>query len=651
MAAHIGTEARLQRLRHVLRSVRNQDVQREEADFVFALSWSAASPEMADRVQRFLDEDGILASPCPPDLSTRRERLSAAHGDGCADCSAREQDFKAEGESRNCDCQIAPAGTGSETQAPTPSAQANVALAASESASSGPTMHGVRQHARHSQFQHLRAALGVAEATVRRRLQRHPAACDAAAPRSAFDSESTPSSSSTSPAPTASSTWVVFGDDDDIWHPSRVSEYVRAARSHPILPGVGVFATTARVNCRGDRKVTDAELPNSPDEVDKFLRSGRGSRMENEDACKTWRSRLRANGNQAGLLAVPDELCLEYFDLCPRLRLVKEFFRTAPDDLVRHRYCDLCFNEFLSSYTRKGKEMGLEVSFLEPRCWMLFYATPIPDTAAWQRSVEGRAGDADDASGAAVIDVNNGHMSSSVNVEPAEFELARRVLDDFRHYESGIPVGRLARYWAAFRNTLEVYFMRKVGCKMDQRLFDAFVFLAVNGSFFRFSDVVGRMAQTKIDSAARMMYYVGQGYAKVVARRLNVGVLWHKPNVFLQPPTDDERYYEVTYAPSYGYGGLGYPPGSPFGHVGVPPWKQHAPTFGAFGSYGKGGKGTNPYGKGVGKAPFSAYKPHGGAGFGLGHGIGKGGGGSGAKPWGPPIAAAQPPKAATAPWP
>lgn len=217
-----------------------------------------------------------------------------------------------------------------------------------------------------------------------------------------------------------------------------------------------------------------------------------------------------------------------------------EFFARTPESVVGHRLCDLRFCEFLRSYPHRGLEAGLVVSLFQPNCWMLFYATAVPDAARWERSVEaaehGGAGQSPSSarSCAPDIDVNCGHMSSSLEVGPAELELAERVLSEFRLYEASMTTSRLARYWAAFRGTMETHLIRRCQDKLDQRLFDVHVFVAVNSSFFRFSDWLERMPdQPRAEAACRMMYYVGQGFAKAIASSLGVSVLWVQPGIFI----------------------------------------------------------------------------------------------------------------------
>jgi len=452
---------------------------------------------------------------------------------------------------------------------------------------SGVSMVAVRQHEKHSQFQHLQAALALAEETLRPRLLAEPT------------------------AGARHSVWVIFGDDDDIWHRQRVAEYVRAMRAHPTLDGVAIFVTVARANCQYDKRLSDRDLPFEDTKIEQFLRSGKGTRMDKTDFCVDWRKRVKAEGGRACFLQVPDELTLEYFDFCPRLRVLREFFDTTSPDLLPHRYCDLRFNEFLRLYPYKGREVGLEVSFFFPECWMLFYATPVPEDQQVINNIE-RAGEAG-------VDINNGHMSTNYEVEPADSELATRVLEDFQQYDRSMMHARLARYWAAFRNSVEVYIVRHAGEKIDQRLFDLIVYISLHASFFGFCDKLARLPDARAAAGYRMMEYIGQGYAKAVGRKLKVRVLWHKPNVFLEPLMDDGAAAEdvEAYTPQ-GPHGFGL-----HGHAGLSgPGFHHGPGGrGIPGHQLPGlGLGSQGLGRGAGRGT-----PGGLGGLQPAHGFGRGG--------------------------
>lgn len=130
------------------------------------------------------------------------------------------------------------------------------------------------------------------------------------------------------------------------------------------------------------------------------------------------------------------------------------------------------------------------------------------------------------------------------------------------------------------------------------------------------------MSHNQVEAACRMMHYIGQGYAKGVAKTLHVAVLWHKPNIFLTPPAEDQMYFEPPaysttmppWQPTYSsYGG-----GSSYGMPASPWWKS-APGSG-FSAGGASYKGKG-YQKGSGKG---ALPGKGSAAQGMPPGSGKG---------------------------
>jgi len=386
------------------------------------------------------------------------------------------------------------------------------------------TRYAVEQSEPHSQFQHMLKGLAIAEAELR---ERRRAAPDKIGKRSV---------------------WVMFGDDDDLWHSMRVAEYVNAIQTHPMLDGVGVFSTSTRANIKEGRRVAEDDMPNTVWEVDRFMALGRGARLDNHDSHRAWRHKLCEAGDDADLLPVPDLLPQEYFDFVPRLRIFHEYFTVIAPEIVAHRYCDLRLLEWLRVYPRSGKELGLEMSFFDPNpeCWMYFYACVPVDDRKWERVLEGE--DAQTKGSSATIGIA-GHMSSEIKLEQTEWELAEKVCSDFQAFEAGITVERLARYWAAFRNEMELVLMPRHRCKMDQRVFDGFVWLTVNQSFGKFAQKVNQLPEWKIKQAADMVYKKGQQFSKTMAQRFEVTVIWHKPHEFLGPePTvqqDDYMYDDV----------------------------------------------------------------------------------------------------------
>jgi len=431
------------------------------------------------------------------------------------------------------------------------------ALDAFSAAREGKTTVIVRQKERHSQFQHFAAAL----AAIERRLSERRAGAS------------------------SSSIWLIFGDDDDLWHSKRVAEYVQAIRRHSILDAVAVFATTTRVNM-GQEKLSDEDVPKTEEEVDNFIAIGRGKRTDLEEPSREWFKRLRAAGDNAATVPYQDDLGMEYFHLCPRLRVVQEFFATTSKNILAHRYCDLRFAEYLLSYPRFGHEFGLEVSWFEPTCWMYFYACPQAAEGQWDKSIECQE---DEVSNFPPESVGiQGHMATEVKVEKADVEMAGRSVSDFKSYDAGISQQRLTRYWAAFRNYMELSIIPRHKGVLDQRVFDGCIYMAVNNSFGQFAEKVMQMPSSRGERAARMMFKAGQDFAKILAKTFEVGVLWHFPDQFMEPTIEDQDWANQQNAmPNYPaqpqymlspqphnpglnpwkapFGKQGYP-GQPFGH-------------------------------------------------------------------------------------
>mmetsp|Transcript_133031 Transcript_133031/g.413647 ORF Transcript_133031/g.413647 Transcript_133031/m.413647 type:complete len:299 (+) Transcript_133031:233-1129(+) len=260
-----------------------------------------------------------------------------------------------------------------------------------------------------------------------------------------------------------------------------------------------------------------------------------------------------------------------------------EFLSTTSQELLSHRYCDLRYNEFLRLYPFKGGEMGLEIRFFFPEPWMLFYATPIMADDHVKRIVE----QADDTS----VNINNGHMSANYAVDGADEELGKRALPDFTHFDSSVSKGRLSRYWAAFRNSVENYIIRHAGEKIDQRLFDLIVYISLHSSFFKFKERLDTMPDAKAFAGIGMMELIGQGYAKAISRRLDISVLWHRPTMVLAPaqPEAEEQVGQAPVPPATLFGQTFPSPG----HHGYPGHQGHA-----FGGPHHGLSGASPFAHG-----------------------------------------------------
>jgi len=274
-------------------------------------------------------------------------------------------------------------------------------------------------------------------------------------------------------------------------------------------------------------RVPDSEMPATEREVDDFLASGRGFRFDEEQPYKGWMERACNAGTDEQAHMWTEEVPFEYFELCPRLRILREFFaRTAPE-VVAHRYCDLCCAQFLLAYPRQGREAGLEVSFFAPGCWMYFYACAGLNEWQLQRSIE-RPEDA----GSVGL---GGHMATEVAVQSTDVQLAVRAGGELEELAPGLTQEKLARHWAAFRLLMEIQLVRYHEYTLDQRVFDALVHVALRSSFAGFLRQVSRLPAARAARAEALVCRRGQECARGLARSLGVYILWHRPGCFIQP--------------------------------------------------------------------------------------------------------------------
>jgi len=276
------------------------------------------------------------------------------------------------------------------------------------------------------------------------------------------------------------------------------------------------------------------KMPATAAEVNEALARLDLQRMDRTEKCEAWRKALRSAGANAASLPLRLDLPLEYFDFCPRLRILHEFFHAASPALLAHRYCDLRFDEFLETYPSSGQEMGLEVSFFdpEPHCWMYFYAhAGVSDLAlgvsidCWDEQVN-------------FVGANDGHVSSKVEVEPCDTHMAHLAWPEFRTYEDlGMTQRKLAKYLATFRNVMEITLARSYSRKLDQRVLDGFVCYAVKNSFERF---LRRVDPDQRVQVKEMVCKACQRFTVSLAVDFQVGVLWHdRSRVFV--PEDDSK--------------------------------------------------------------------------------------------------------------
>jgi len=477
MAVHITTESRLSKLRRTLKSIEHQELPASGVEFVVAVSWYASSPELSVAVQDVLEEFAAARSNLNvPDLlgQSLREQTGPGH--------------------------------------------------------SGDIQHGhgavtvlTRQSERHTQFQHMRAALARVEAQLRQ--QWHI--------QSGLEGER--------------SIWTIFGDDDDIWHPRRVAEYAHAIQTHKTLETVAIFATTARADVKipwkaGEKAVTDIQMPCTADEIDTFLSSNLGQCLHKQEPCKEWSAALKAAGGDAALLPVREDMAMEYFNFCPRLRVLHEFFSSTSDTVIAHRFCDMRLCEFLVTYARWGHELGLTVSWFSPACWMYFYANAGTDMDKYEEMLEG-PDEGDIAPG--LIGAELGHVSTTIPLENSDIELAGKVCGELQVYDAALKPSRLARYIASFRNNIVLELVRRHTRTLDQRILDYFIFMFAMESFGKFADTLYKRNPNWNSIAAKKMFKICQGIAKAEMQALDVTVLWHKPDSFMMPDLDNSNQDEL----------------------------------------------------------------------------------------------------------
>ncbi|KAJ1617177.1 hypothetical protein T492DRAFT_1101723 [Pavlovales sp. CCMP2436] len=146
--------------------------------------------------------------------------------------------------------------------------------------------------------------------------------------------------------------WVIFGDDDDLWHPLRAHSVVklfeRSRAEHSI--SALVFAETSRATLAGGQA-----RARSPAEVDALLASGKcwkdktvGDWSVNDSMGDDARPALDAGPKAADWSKGGG---FEYWQLVVRLRTLSAFFadETAAA-LLKYHFCDVAFSRYVRFY-------------------------------------------------------------------------------------------------------------------------------------------------------------------------------------------------------------------------------------------------------------------------------------------------------------
>ena len=156
--------------------------------------------------------------------------------------------------------------------------------------------------------------------------------------------------------------WVLFSDDDDVWHPDRATAYRAAANA--------ARADASCVVCsRLARPAGGAAAPADAAAVAAAVAAGRAATTDAYD---------------------------EYFSYCCRRRVLDAFFAVATDDLRRCQYCDVAWYRYLTS-----REASRAFAPRDARNWLYFYdktasgASARVEVREQHRAVARRVADAD----------------------------------------------------------------------------------------------------------------------------------------------------------------------------------------------------------------------------------------------------------------
>jgi len=145
-------------------------------------------------------------------------------------------------------------------------------------------------------------------------------------------------------------TWVVFGDDDDVWHPERVLYYRRGVSS--VGRRMDVTHISASHYAESESVV---EGVRSAKDVEDLLREGKARRMRSTGGYES-RGTCRHGGN--------------YVDHCVRGGVVGEFLAATNGSVRGMRYCDV----LMESYVRKRKGNHLILELSDRRApWMYYW--------------------------------------------------------------------------------------------------------------------------------------------------------------------------------------------------------------------------------------------------------------------------------------
>lgn len=212
--------------------------------------------------------------------------------------------------------------------------------------------------------------------------------------------------------------WVIFSDDDDIWHPNRYSafkemaQHARAANATTLTCALKVLAKTHR-----------AQRPqiHSAADVDKLLAAGQAEMHKDK------------NGH-------------EYFDCAVSYNYLRTFFeQDTPDQLLDNVFCD----RRLLTFVLWGGHFIVDPNAFDSTTWLYFYDTD-KSLAEWSRGVV-----VDDPSALA----SSSNAGSQLAITPLDQQLAKHLPPML--LRAGGPGG--AAIAAAIRRNIELGIVERFG--------------------------------------------------------------------------------------------------------------------------------------------------------------------------------------------
>jgi hypothetical protein len=138
--------------------------------------------------------------------------------------------------------------------------------------------------------------------------------------------------------------WLMFLDNDDMFHPRRVELFrSEAGRRHPLDPDRVAFYSGNKLLLNSDM------IGYNKVELDEFVLDGGKSEPWPEDEALQQVTQLAVGASNVELLGAN-----EYFDYCVRASFVRRFMELKPAQMLSNKYCDC---RFMASVARECTTM------------------------------------------------------------------------------------------------------------------------------------------------------------------------------------------------------------------------------------------------------------------------------------------------------